>query len=401
MSEKTEILLKQSQSHISAGNNDQALGLLKTAEKLAGGEPQILAKVYFQMAKAYAALSKDKFALDYFNKSFRLDPKIANEATLWANELGKSSRSLGKQIKMKLRSVIQEKSEPSKILNIPKQLSTWLLIFCCITILGLLAVILVLRTNDSNNSPSKLDVEKIKNNVGQVFILARCMGSENYGIITLPIFIGSCFAVSEDGYLLTNRHVTDACREIKSKPDVLSATLLVGFGKNPADRYEAQIVHESPNFDASMLKIDKYFKRPLCISADVDMGDQVFVCGFPKSSRDMAISLDINNVIEKYIASLDQLRREGQTDIFDVLPDTIFDVTVTTGIVSSIRDIDQVTWIQTDAAMHPGNSGGPTVTVDCQLVGINTIKHKNNDTTNYCLSFDQLKNEFIHWVKFK
>lgn len=46
--------------------------------------------------------------------------------------------------------------------------------------------------------------------------------------------------------------------------------------------------------------------------------------------------------------------------------------TVTSGIFSSYRDIEEKRFIQTDAPINPGNSGGPLITKDGKLVGINT-----------------------------
>ena len=47
---------------------------------------------------------------------------------------------------------------------------------------------------------------------------------------------------------------------------------------------------------------------------------------------------------------------------------------VTKGVVSGIRQGDHGTWIQTDTAMNPGNSGGPLLNFSGEVVGVNTMK---------------------------
>ena len=54
--------------------------------------------------------------------------------------------------------------------------------------------------------------------------------------------------------------------------------------------------------------------------------------------------------------------------------DEVLTNTVTKGIVSGIRHGEHGTWIQTDAALNPGNSGGPLLNTSGEVVGVNTIK---------------------------
>jgi len=401
MSYKIELLLNQAQDNLSSKNIDKALSLLKTAESLAGNEYEQLAMIYLYMAQGYAGLLKDQLTIEYFDKAIQFDPEIVSEAVHWINDREKTSRQLSKALRKRISSITSNENDRHRYFTFVKKPYIWPLVTCGVIIISLLSIIIVIGIMEPTNTSVRVDAERIKNNVGQVYVLTRYLGDADTGVITIPIFIGSCFAVSEDGYLLTSRHVTDYCKEIRTNPDVLSTIFRVGFGKNPADQYEAKIIHESPTFDATLLKIDKYFKQPFNSIANLHMGSQIFVCGYPKTSRELAISLDIANVMEKYMTSMKQLRQEGQTDIFNVFPDTIFEVTFTAGIISSIRDIDQVSWVQTDASMHPGNSGGPTVTIDCKVIGINTLKHSQNETTNYSLAIKQLNSEFAPWVEFE
>src|SRR4029077_9491745 len=47
--------------------------------------------------------------------------------------------------------------------------------------------------------------------------------------------------------------------------------------------------------------------------------------------------------------------------------------TVTRGIVSALRQVGEVTLVQTDAAINPGNSGGPLVDRSGKVIGITTM----------------------------
>jgi hypothetical protein len=48
--------------------------------------------------------------------------------------------------------------------------------------------------------------------------------------------------------------------------------------------------------------------------------------------------------------------------------------TVTRGIVSAVRQVGQVTLIQTDAAINPGNSGGPLISRSGLVIGVNSLR---------------------------
>ena len=47
--------------------------------------------------------------------------------------------------------------------------------------------------------------------------------------------------------------------------------------------------------------------------------------------------------------------------------------TVTRGIVSAVRQVGNITLIQTDAAINPGNSGGPLVDRSGLVIGVNSL----------------------------
>jgi serine protease Do len=140
--------------------------------------------------------------------------------------------------------------------------------------------------------------------------------------------VGSGVVVTKDGYILTNNHVVDNADEVE-----------VQFGEN-GDKYTAKVVGTDPKTDIALLKIDARDKSfPAVTTTNSDqllVGDVVLAVGNPFGI--------------------------GQT--------------VTMGIVSATGratlGLEYEDFIQTDAAINMGNSGGALVDAEGRLVGINT-----------------------------
>lgn len=146
-----------------------------------------------------------------------------------------------------------------------------------------------------------------------------------------PLGLGSGVIISADGYIVTNNHVIDGAER-------LEVTL------NDNRQFNATVVGADPNTDLALIKIDakELPVIPMGNSDVLKVGEWVLAVGNPF----------------------------GLTS------------TVTTGIVSAkARSISSATngrpmglesYIQTDAAVNPGNSGGALVNLNGELVGINT-----------------------------
>jgi S1-C subfamily serine protease len=66
--------------------------------------------------------------------------------------------------------------------------------------------------------------------------------------------------------------------------------------------------------------------------------------------------------------------------------------TVTKGIISGIRQIGGVPYLQTDAPINPGNSGGPLLSDRGEVLGINTWKvAKEAEALGFAISVDRMK----------
>ena len=141
--------------------------------------------------------------------------------------------------------------------------------------------------------------------------------------------LGSGFIISEDGYVVTNYHVISGADQIS-----------VIFN-NGVDEVPAELVGTDPKTDIAVLKID-----PEVIEIQpVNWGDS-----------------EISRVGDIVLAIGNPLGLGG---------------TVTSGIISSInRDIGggpYVDFIQTDAPINRGNSGGPLFNLDGKVIGINSM----------------------------
>jgi Do/DeqQ family serine protease len=137
---------------------------------------------------------------------------------------------------------------------------------------------------------------------------------------------GSGVIITPDGYIITNNHVIDKSQE-------LSVTL------NNNKTYKAEIVGTDPKTDIALLKIEADEALPVVTFGDSDnakIGEWVLAVGNP----------------------------------FNLTS------TVTAGIISAkARDLSgdaSQSFIQTDAAVNPGNSGGALVNTNGELIGINT-----------------------------
>lgn len=146
---------------------------------------------------------------------------------------------------------------------------------------------------------------------------------------------GSGVIVSEDGYILTNNHVIQDANEIE-------VTL------NDNTTYTAEIVGTDPSTDLAVLKIDAKNLRamPIANSDDVRVGQWVLAVGNP---------FNLNSTVTAGIVS-------AKARNINVI-----------GSNSRNQDIIPIeSFIQTDAAVNPGNSGGALINTNGELIGINT-----------------------------
>lgn len=142
---------------------------------------------------------------------------------------------------------------------------------------------------------------------------------------------GSGFIVSEDGYILTNAHVVSGAAAV----DVLFSD---------GEKKAAQVIGADVTMDVAVLKVEgsDYPTLPIGDSSALRVGEYVIAIGNPLSSYELY-----------------------GTVTFGIISATAREINID-GFVN--------TFLQTDAAINFGNSGGPLINMAGQVIGMNSAK---------------------------
>lgn len=141
---------------------------------------------------------------------------------------------------------------------------------------------------------------------------------------------GSGVIISDDGYIITNNHVIDGSSKLRVK-------------LNDGRTFDAKIMGKDPMTDIALIKISakNLPTLPFGSSDALRLGEWVLAIGSP---------FDLQSTITAGIVS-------AKARQLDVIP----------------NEFRVESFIQTDAAVNPGNSGGALVNTRGELVGINTV----------------------------
>src|SRR5450432_53760 len=142
---------------------------------------------------------------------------------------------------------------------------------------------------------------------------------------------GSGVIISEDGYVVTNNHVVDGADEV---------TVTLSNKKS----FKAKVVATDPSTDLAVVKVEAKGLPFLLYgnSDDVKVGQWVLAVGYPLSLETTVTA----GIVSAKGRSIDINSRQSQSPV--------------------------ESFIQTDAAVNPGNSGGPLINPQGQLLGINS-----------------------------
>lgn len=159
--------------------------------------------------------------------------------------------------------------------------------------------------------------------------------------------LGSAFAVSNE-YLVTNEHVVNGAANVK-----------LHFADGST--LPAKVVKTSARYDLALLQVNGGALHPLELgdSDDLAVGNEVYAAGSPQGL-------------------------EGS---------------VTKGIVSAFREVNGESFVQTDAAINHGNSGGPLLTSTGRVIGVNTWKTVETEGIGFAVPVNVVKVVFFEYLR--
>lgn len=198
---------------------------------------------------------------------------------------------------------------------------------------------------------SIVGISRIKNNGSSIF-------TKDYAN---QLGLGTGIIVSENGYIVTNEHVSGA------KYNTCYVTLENG------KTYNATVLWSDSNLDLSIIKINmkSLSYATLGDSNNIKVGQSVYAIGNP-------IGFQFQRTVTSGIISAKE-----RTIKFEENGEEIY-----------MSDL-----IQTDAVINPGNSGGPLINTLGQVIGINTVKINSADGIGFAVPINIIKPIIDKYIK--
>ncbi|MFH0818617.1 MAG: trypsin-like peptidase domain-containing protein [Patescibacteria group bacterium] len=168
---------------------------------------------------------------------------------------------------------------------------------------------------------------------------------------------GTGFIVSNDGYILTNKHVV-------SDNEASYAVFL-----STGEKYDAKLIAQDDYTDFAVLKIEgqDFPAVELGDSANLKSGQSVIAIGYALGELKNTVSKGVVSGLGRSITAGDMYGQD----------------------VEKLENI-----IQTDAAINHGNSGGPLLNINGQVIGINVAVSEVGENIGFALSINDVKNLF-------
>ena len=193
-------------------------------------------------------------------------------------------------------------------------------------------------------------VKKVSPSV--VSVTSTAKGMNIWGEVVEQKGGGTGFIVTNDGLILTNKHVVSGSNEI---------TIITTDGKD----YIGKVVATDPLFDFALVKIDAQGLPVVELgdSDSIDIGQRVVAIGNALGEYDNSVTSGIISGRARAITTSD---RAGSSERLEGL-------------------------IQTDAPINPGNSGGPLINIRGQVVGVNTAIDSTANSIGFALPINSAK----------
>jgi len=177
---------------------------------------------------------------------------------------------------------------------------------------------------------------------------------------------GTGFIVSEDGLILTNKHVV-----LDKEADY---TIFTNDGKN----YPAKVLARDPVQDIAILEIDQ--------EKIVDEKGSFALEPFPTIKFGDSDKLQVGQTVIAIGNALGEFRNTVSVGVVSGLGRTI--TASGGGMVETLEDV-----IQTDAAINVGNSGGPLLNLRGEVIGINTAMVQEAQNIGFAIPINKAKKD--------
>jgi len=172
---------------------------------------------------------------------------------------------------------------------------------------------------------------------------------------------GSGFIITSDGYIVTNKHVVS---DAKAEYTVFL---------NDGTKYSGKIIAIDPLEDFALVKIEASNLRPLVLgdSSKLELGQTVIAIGNALGEFQNTISVGVISGLNRTItASGGNIKPEKLTDL-----------------------------LQTDAAINRGNSGGPLLSLDGKVIGMNTAIVASAQNIGFAIPVNKIRNTIEQAIK--
>lgn len=190
---------------------------------------------------------------------------------------------------------------------------------------------------------SVVGISKVKNSGSSIF------SDEN----VTSLGLGTGLIVGENGYILTNAHVSG------EKYSKCYVTLVDG------KTYDGSVVWSNTDIDMAIVKINQKNLQTATLgdSDDIKVGETVYAIGNPIGHEfQRTVTSGIISAVNRTI----KFEEEGEESYMEDL-------------------------IQTDATINPGNSGGPLINAEGQVIGINGVKITSAEGISFAIPINSVK----------
>ncbi len=177
--------------------------------------------------------------------------------------------------------------------------------------------------------------------------------------------MGSGVIISENGYILTNEHVSGG------KNTTCYVTMEDG------KKYNAKVVWSDSNLDLAIIKINmrSTFYAILGDSDSVKVGESVYAIGNPIGFEfQKTVTSGIVSAVDRTIVFNEDNKNSNNTSV-----------------KSTDEEVYMSNLIQTDATINPGNSGGPLINNNGEIIGINTVKITSAEGIGFAVPINVIK----------